>query len=157
MKRQSLGGDKGIVNQALAVNGADGDAPHVRIPGDVVEIIEGENAAREGLQKPHPFWFPMIFLAGFLDWKSDVFWSQRLTRSKRSTGATPQLANDIAKIFLNDCLTEVFMREIVVVQKVVIKKVPERSMTDIVEQSGDTHVFFDERRRRALVGQNFAQ
>jgi hypothetical protein len=93
------------VNQTLTVDGADGHTAHVGIPRDVVEVVESEDATGERLEKPYPFGLAMIFLAVFLDRKSDVFRSQFLAVGKWPAGATPQLPDDVTKMFLNDGLS----------------------------------------------------
>ena len=49
------------------------------------------------------------------------------------------------------------MAEIVVVQKVIVEKMAEGAMADVVQQADDAHVLFDIRRRRTLVAEDFAQ
>ena len=73
---QALGRKKGVVNQALAIDGTGMDAAHVGVARDVVEVVEGENAAGQRLEKAHPFGFAVIFLAVFLDRKRDVLRAQ---------------------------------------------------------------------------------
>ena len=58
---------------------------------------------------------------------------------------------------LNDRLTEIFVREIVIGEKIIIEEVAERAVADIVQQPGDAHVLLDERRRRTLVAQSFSE
>ena len=99
----------------------------------------------------------MVFFAVFFDRKSDVFRAQLLASGERSARTAAQLANDVAQMFLNDRLTEIFVGEIVIEEKIIIEEMAERAVADIVQQPGDAHVFLDERRRRTLVAQNFAQ
>ena len=58
---------------------------------------------------------------------------------------------------MNNGLAEIFMGEIVVVEKVIIEEMAERSVADIVQQSGDPHVLFDIGRRRALIAEDLMQ
>src|SRR5512134_3355934 len=49
------------------------------------------------------------------------------------------------------------MGEIVAMEKIIVEKMAEGTMTDVVQQADHTHVLLDERRRRALVAQDFSQ
>ncbi len=67
------------------------------------------------------------------------------------------MANNIAEVFLDDRLTEILVRKVIVNQKIVIEEMAERSMPDVVQETGYAHVLFDEWRRWALIAEDFAQ
>src|ERR1051325_209715 len=152
MEGQTFWGKKCVMDQTLAIDRADGNAAHIRIPRNVVEIVEGKNSARKRLQKTNPLWFLRILLtAGFLDRKCNVFRSQLLSRCKRPAGAPPELTDDVPQISLNDRLTQILVGQTEVDQEIVVEEVAEGTMAEIVQQAGDPHVLFDESRRRAFV------
>ena len=76
-----------IVNQPRTDDGTGMNAAHVGVARHVVKVIEGEDAAGQGLEKTHPFGLAVIFLAVFLDRERDVFGPQFLARCER-TGRT---------------------------------------------------------------------
>src|SRR6266511_2469822 len=115
--REPLGGEEGIVHQPLAIDRPGVNATHVGVPRDVVEIIESKNAAGQRLEKAHPLRLTVILPAILFDWERDIFGSQFFASSERTARTTAQLADDIAKVFLNDGLTQVFVCEIVVAEK----------------------------------------
>src|SRR5207253_11338928 len=123
---------------------------------NVVEIVVGEDAAGPRLEAPSPVGFARIFPAILLDGKGNVLGTEFFPGGERPAGATPQLSNDFAEMLLNNRLSEIFVGEIVTVEKVVVEKMAEGAMSDIVEQSGNTHVLLNERCRWTLVAQDFA-
>src|SRR5919108_2429198 len=143
--REPLGCKEGIMHQALAIDRSRVNPAHVRVPRHIVEIIESKNAAGQRLQKTHPFRLAVILPAVFFDWERDVLRSQFFASSERTARTTTKLADDIAEVFLNDGLTQVLMGEIVVAEKIIIEKMAERSVADIVQEPCDAHVLFDKR------------
>src|SRR5258706_12551640 len=130
---------------------------NVRAARPVVEIIKGKNPAGERLEQAHPTRLAIIFLAVFLDRESDVFGAEFLAGSEWAARAAAQLANDVAEMFLNDRLTQVFVGKIVVVQKIIVEEMAERTVTDVVQQPNHAHVLFNIGRRRTLVTEHFVQ
>ena len=111
---KALWREKGIMNQPLAVDGAGVNATHVRIARDVVEVIESKNTTGQRLKKAHPLGFAMIFFAILFDRKSDVFRAQLLASGERHRSDCGVIGDDVAQMLLNNRLTEIFVREIVV-------------------------------------------
>jgi hypothetical protein len=54
-------------------------------------------------------------------------------------------------MFLDNRLADVLVGEVVGVEKIIVKKVAEGSVADIVQQAGDAHVLFDVVCRRAFI------
>src|SRR5437763_17086475 len=143
------------MSQADPLDGAMGYPAHVMIRRNVIEMVESEDAAGQRLQEPHPVRFALIFPAILLDGKGNVLGTEFFPRGERPAGATPQLSNDFAEMLLNNRLSEIFVGEIVTEEKVVVEKMAEGANSDIVDQSGNTHVLINDRCRWTLVAQDF--
>src|SRR5690349_10365972 len=98
------------------------DAAHIGVARYVVQVIKSKNAAGERLQETHPLGFALIFFAVFFDRERDVLRAQLFPRGKRAARAAPQLADNLTQMLLDDRLPEVFVREIIIAEKIVIKK-----------------------------------
>jgi hypothetical protein len=56
---------------------------------------------------------------------------------------------------LDDGLTEVLMSQLIIMQEIVIKKMTERPVPNVMQQTGDPHIFLNERSGRAVIAENF--
>src|SRR5262245_51155473 len=57
-------------------------------------------------------------------------------------------------MLLNDSLAKILMRQVILVEEIVVEKMAEGAVSNIMEESGDSHVLFNKRGGWALVTQN---
>ena len=83
---QPLGGDEGVVDEPVPVDGSHRHAAHVRVPRHVVEVVEGEDAVGEGLEEPQPQGLGGVVLGVLLDGKGDVLRVESFSLRERARG-----------------------------------------------------------------------
>src|SRR4029453_18120001 len=157
MQGKALGREKRVMEEACTIYGSDGDAAHIGVSRYVIQVVEGKDAAREGLQKPYPFRFAMVFLAIFLNRERDILRTQLLAWIERATGTAPQLVNNLTEMVLDDDLSEILVGQVVCVEEIVIEKMAEGSMSHVVKKPCPPHVFFNKGSRRTLVANHFLE
>ena len=88
---------------------------------------------------------------------ADPFRIDDLVGIEGAVRAAPQRAQDVAQLLADDPLPDELVREVVVDEEVVVEEVAERTVADVVQQSGHPQQFLEQRRRRRVTGEHRAQ
>ena len=78
-----------------------------------------------------------------LDEKGHLLWVDGFSFFKRAMGTTPNSLQDRRNFFPDDVLTDLLMIGFETGKILLIKKVAERSVTDIMQQTSKPEQFFD--------------
>src|SRR5579885_3085878 len=134
VNREALVGDQRVVNQPSQVDWAYGHAAHVGVAEDVIQVVPGVAAGNDGLQHVEPEWQPGVVLAlVFENQMGDLNRIEFLTFSEWSRRAAPDFANDGSEMIADDDLPELLMGEVIGRQKIIIEKMAEGAVPDVVQ------------------------
>ena len=153
MQSKAVFGKKSVVAQARHVDHIQGKACHVCIPLNVVEIVHRINAGEKLPEPDKPAGLLPIFIipAGHLDEISDLPRIHLLAPGKCSGRAPGNPSNHRTQLPDDDPPANIFMGQPPAAQVMFIKKMPERAMADIVEQSRQAQQFFHIIARRHIL------
>ena len=169
--------DEAVAAQPLHVHRADLHAGHVRVPTNVVEVVDGEDAGEERLQDAQPSRSAWIVERWLGDEEAHPRWIDRLAvaetipfsvLARRAT----EPGDDLADLSFDDQRREVLVCQALAgcatriirsgepFEHLVVEEVRERTVSDVVEETGDAERFDDEplaRHRIAARAQLFGQ
>ena len=147
---EPLGRDEAVVEDALEI-GVDGDAAHVRVPEDVVEVVGGVDAREDGLEDGEP---PGVAGRGLrVALAHEVADPARVERFPVREGrarAAPEPPDHVPERFPDDALPHQLVAQVVVGEEVVVEEVAEGPVTHVVQEAGHAQELLDERRGRSV-------
>jgi hypothetical protein len=134
VKKETLPAKRSIVKEPPPVDGADGDAGHIGISQNIIDIVKGEDPPEELLKemKPSRMLFLPLFQGSF-DEKGDVFGMGDLSLFKRALRTSLDPLEDGRQSLPDDMLTNPFMVGLESGEVLFVKEMAERTMPHIVQ------------------------
>jgi hypothetical protein len=137
IQNQSLPPKGGVVEEAPPIHWADGDAGHISIPQNVINIIEGEDPSKELLKEGQPSWmFSLLLLLRPFDQKGHLLRVKGLPFFEWTVGTSSDSFQQRRHFFPYDLLTDLFMIGLESREILLIKEMAEGAMASIVEKPG---------------------
>ena len=144
MNRKSFVRDDRVVNESGEIDRADCHAAHIGIAQDIVEIVCGIAARNDRLEHVEPSGNAGIVFAFLLEnHMRDLIGVEFFPFGEWAGGAAPDLADDWTQMVADDDLPELFVTGMEGMQIVVVEKMAEGAVADVVHERRDTEKFFD--------------
>ncbi len=150
VERQPPGREKAVVEQPVQIEGARTVAGHGTVAQHKIHIVHGVNAAEQRAQQAQPDRHFAVRVAGPFDQVGNLLRLQRFVRGQCAVRIGANSPDQLRQVRNNDLSAQVFMGQIVLIEKMVIEEMPERPVADIVEQGSKAQQAFDVGPRRNL-------
>ena len=161
MDRKPGVAEKTVAQQAVQVEGPRVVARRVGVAQDEVHVVDRVDAAEQAAQKPQPAWaIARSIVARPSDQKRDLRRIERFAVGQPAVGVPPHAADQVPQFVPHDVAAERLVRMAKGRQIMLVEKMSERPMADVVQQSGQPDERLDvssARRVRAGLQQTFVQ
>jgi hypothetical protein len=140
------------------IHRTDGNTGHIGIAQDIIDIIEGENAPEELLEQEKPLrMFSILFPRWPFDEECHVLWIDGFPFLQGAVGAPPDPLQDGRNFFPDDVLADFLMVRLESRKILLVEKMAEGSMADIMEEASESEEFFDIEGRRKVFPKDAEQ
>ena len=153
MNRQAILREEAVMDEARDVERFRVVSRHVRITEDEVHVIDSVDSAEKSTQflQPVRMSFLIIRASGRSANKPrNLPWIQFLQRLQPAIGVSANSADDFAEFMLDNVCSDIFMRQIELFEIMIIEEMAERTMTNVMQEPGDSHHAFNARPRRHI-------
>jgi hypothetical protein len=158
IENQSFLVEGGVMEEPPPIHRADGNTGHIGIAQDIINIVEGENAPEELLEQEKPLrMFSIPFPRGSLDEERHVLWIDGFPSLKGTVGAPPDSLQDRRNFIPDDVLADLLMVRFKSRKIVLVEKMAEGSVADIMEKASEAEEFFDIKGRRKVFPKDAGQ
>jgi hypothetical protein len=141
---QSFLVEGGVMEEPPPIHRTNGNAGHIGIAQDIIDIIEGENAPEELLEQKEPLrMFSILFPRWPLDEECHVFWIDGFPFLQGTVGAPTDPLQDERNFFPDDVLADLLMVRFESRKILLVEKMAEGSVADIMEEASEPEKFFD--------------
>ena len=140
------------------IHGTDGYTGHIGIAQDIIDIIECENAPEELLEQEEPLrMFPIFFPDWPLDEERHVLWINGFPFLEGTVGTPSDPLQDGRNFFPDDVLADLLMVRFESSKILLIEKMTEGSVPDVMEEASEPEEFFDIEGRRKVFPKDAGQ
>ncbi len=151
MNRKSALREEAVMQQAINIEGLRVDARHVGIPEHEIHVVDRVNPAEQRSQFAEPLRVAVVFLSPRpTNQKGNLLRINLLQRLKLAARIAADSPQQITEFMLDNGSSDVLMRHAVLVEVMVVKKVPERAMAHIVQKAGHPDQALHQRPRRDI-------
>jgi hypothetical protein len=146
MDGKALVGDDGVVDQPGEIDRSDGDAAHIGVAQDIVQIVGRVAARNDRLENIDPARDAGVVLAFlFQHHMGDVIRIQFFAPVEGARRAAADFFDEWSQMLAHDDLSQLLVGEAEAVQIVVIEEMAERAVPDVMHECRNPQEFLHER------------